>query len=534
MAIRTKDEVILDLITNILRSSDKADTFPGQVLRDVVVNAPSSEFERLYSQVNRLSISQSIANANLMTIKEMDDLVSNFGITRKGAQKSFSSISFYTATIPSSQVIIPQGTTIGTNLGIASKETTFSTSADAIFDPSQAGIFFNPNTGNYQITIDIVCNTAGTIGNVGPFTISKIKNGNFPFNATNYNAATGGVDQESNNDLAIRSLNILLGSNVGTKTGYDGTTLSQQNVLDALVVGPGDDLMTRDGGYGGKVDIWAITSPAGITSQNANNNTDLLIPSWNYGDQFNNSFRFNFPLLPVNADSPIIITATSSPSGVTNALLYESRAIASTGVSYMNPSGSFYHYTVYLSDDNETGHSVEAGDHLLWNPDEMEYLRTFNPSGTVASGNVMSVSISYSYDQTIVSTQNVINADNQHIITADVLVKQAQEILVDVTMNVKLFPAFQETATTTQQTIANVEDSIISKINNTQLGNTVEESDLIQAAHNVEGVDNVIVASIRITKKRPSFFDVGSQQITDDTSAKNQYFSADVIRVTPI
>jgi hypothetical protein len=535
MATRTRDEVVLDLITNILRSSEQADTFPGQVIRDIVVNSPSAEFENLYNQLDRLSLSQSIANANLMTTQELDDLVSNYGITRRGSQKAFGQVTFYTPTVPSSIVRIPQGTSLGTNIGVTSKEITFSTRTDAVFDPALEGVYFNPNTGNYEITVDIVSDNPGTEGNVGPYTITKVRNGNFPFNVTNQNSTTGGVDQESNNDLAIRALNILLGSNVGTKTGYEGTVLSQDSVLDALVVGPGDPLMTRDGGFGGKVDIWTVTSPISYVQQSPDNNPDTIIANWNYADQFTRGFEYNFPLLPVDANSPLTVTASTSPSGnITNVLLYESRSPAPSGVDYVNPSGARYHYTAFIADDNETAHSVRANDYILWNPDEMEYLRTFNPSGTPYSGNILSVNIAYSYNQTINTVQGVVDADDRHIITADVLVKEAQKILVDVDMDVVLYKQFKETAVTEQTTIANVEDAIRSAINNTQLGNTVEESDLIQAAHNVEGVDNVIVNSVRITKKRSELFDVAQQQITDETSAPNQYFESDLITVESV
>lgn len=535
MATRTRDEVILDLITNILRSSEKADTFPGQVIRDIVVNSPSAEFESLYNQLSRLSLSQSIANANLMTTQELDDLVSNYGITRRGAQRAFGQVTFYTPTVPSSIVRIPQGTSLGTNIGVTSQEITFSTRTDAVFDPALEGVYFNPNTGNYELTVDVVSDNPGTAGNVGPYTITKVRNGNFPFSVTNQNSTTGGVDQESNNDLAIRALNILLGSNVGTKTGYEGTVLSQDNVLDALVVGPGDPLMTRDGGFGGKVDIWSVTSPISFVQQSPTNNPDTLIPNWNYADQFTNGFEYNFPLLPVDANSPLTITATTTPSGsIANVLLYESRSPAPTGVAYLNPSGARYHYTAFIADDNETAHSVQANDYILWNPDEMEYLRTFNPSGIPYSGNNLAVSIAYSYNQTINLVQDAIDADDKHIITADVLVKEAQKILIDVDMNIVLEKEFKETTTTEQDTVANVEDAIRSTINNTQLGNTVEESDLIQAAHNVEGVDNIIISSVRIIKKRSDLFDTAQQQITDETSAPNQYFQSDNISVTSV
>lgn len=532
---RSQDEVIIDLITNILRSSEKADVLPGQVLRDVVVNAPSTTMSDLYNQINQLSINQSISNANLMTTEDLDNLVSNFGIKRKGATNSFGQATFYTPSLPTANVTIPAGTSLGTNLGTTATEITFSTQFDIVFNVDLQGVYFNPNTGNYEISVNIIADNPGTTSNLGPFTITKIRNGNFPFNVTNRNATTGGVDQESNNDLAVRSLNILLGSNVGTKTGYAGLVSSQNNILDSIVVGPGDPLMTRDGGFGGKVDIWSITAPAGITELSPTNTPDLFISNWNWADQFTKGFRFNFPALPVSTDGPITLTASTTPSGnITNVALYESRTPAPTGVNYINPSGSRYHYTVFIADDNETGHSVRANDYILWNPDEMEYLRTFNPSGTAFSGNILSVSTTYSYDKTIPDVQSVVDADNNHIITADVLVKEAEKILLDVSMSVNILPSYKETATTLQQTIANIQDAIATTINNTSLGNSVQESDLIQSAHNVAGVDNIIVNTVKIIAKRSSLFDATQQQITDQTSGPNQYFQSNQITILSV
>ncbi len=535
MAIRSRDEIIVDINTNVLRSEEQADIFPGQVLRDVSVNAVATEMENLYNEAERISIAQAISNANLMTVEELNNLASNFGIVRKTATQSIGTVTFFTASLPTEVVSIPRGTSLGTNLTEGNTEVTFSTRFDIFFDPALEGSFFNANTGTWEISVDVVADVPGSIGNVGPFTIDKIRNSNIPFNVRNDNAATGGGDQESNNDFGIRILNSLLGSNVGTKNGYQGTALGQDDILDTLVIGPGDDLMLRDGGLGGKVDIWSISNPGSITQLSPESEPSLFIEDWNTGAQRNLGFRFNFPQKPVDATSPIILTASTGPSGtISNVLLYEKRTPAPDSVEYVNPSGSHFHYEVFISDDLETGHSARSNDHIIWNPDEMDYLRTFDPDGTVFSGNTMDVSITYSYDKAVSDLQDVLNGDNNKIITADVLSKQAQKIQLDVTMNVVLLPSFKETQTTENETIANVEDAIISEINNTTLGSKVEASDLVQAAHNVDGVDNVILDSINIIRKRPVFFDVEAEQITDDATNENEYFEADVITVTSI
>jgi len=535
MATRTQDEVIIDLITNILRSENKADALPGQVLRDVVVNANASEFERLYDQVETVRIAQSISNANLMTTNQMNNLVANFGIKRKPASKAIGTVTFSTPTVPPGVVRIPEGTKLGTSTASTTSEITFITTFEVRFDPALEGLLYNPDSGNYELQVDVIAEDPGEDGNVGPFTINNTQNSNLPFSVSNNNGTAGGSDQESNNDLAVRALNILLGSNVGTSTGYLGTVSGQDNVLGALIVGPGDPLMTRDGGQGGKVDAWMITSDAGIKELGPSNNPNLTIQNWNWNDQFTKSFTFNFPEKPVSTSAPITVRGTRGPDGeIIDVLLYESRDPAPTGVSYMDPSGTGYHYTVSLADDLETAHSVRADDKIIWSPNEMEYLRTFNASGTAFTGNTLDVSVTYSVDQTVVDVQSVLDAADQHIITADVLAKEAQKILIDVTMDVELEDSFKETTTTEQQTIANVEDAIISEINNTTLGNKIEASDLVQAAHNVEGVDNVILNSLRIIRRRSSLFDTVDQEITDDVSEDNQYFEASDIQVSSV
>jgi len=537
---RTQDQVIIDLLTNILRASEKADVLPGQVLRDVVVNAPSTDISDLYNQINQLSINQSISNANLMTTENLDNLLANFGITRKGATNSFGQVTFYTSTLPTANVTIPAGTSLGTNLGNQATQVTFSTQYDIIFNVAMQGVYWNPNTQQYEISVNIVANNPGTQSNVGPFTVVNVLNGNFPLNVTNYYAISGGVDQESNNDFAVRALNVLLGSNVGTATGYDGLVSSQPNVLDALIVGPGDPLMTRDGGFGGKVDIWIIPSPAGITPLSPSSTPSLYIPNWNWADQFTQGFIYNFPYLPVSTQGPITITASSTPSGVSNVLLYSSIAPGS-GISYMNPSGTGYHYQVFLADDLQTGHSDVSNDYILWNPNEMDYLRTFNPSGNVAlTGNIMSVSINYSYDSTIGAVQTVVDQPNNHIITADVLVKEAEELLVDVSMNIALNPTYTTTTTTLQQAIGSVQNAVASTINNTALGNTIQEADMIQAAMNTSGVTNVIVDSVKITTSRSPYYGVAPIIVTNtifqgnETSQSNQYFQSNNISITVV
>jgi hypothetical protein len=529
---RSKEEIQIDLMTNILREEDRIDVLPGQVVRDVVINGPSAEMENIYAQLDRVSLSQSLANANLMTPQELDDLVFNYGITRLGASKAIGQVTFYTKDQPTVVVTIPKDTKVGTNIGSNGQEIMFLTRYDATFDPASEGNYYNVNSGAWELIVDVIAQTAGDSGNIGAFEVKNLKNINIPFDVTNYTPMSGGENQESNSSLASRTLAILNGSSVGTKSGYEGLALTQTGILDALVVGPEDELMTRDGGFGGKVDIWSIVSDVGIVAIDFNDEPSLQIANFNEGAAFNQGGKFLFPLLPVDAFSPLTLISNSA-SGVTNALLYEIKNPAPDSVEYMDPSGSRYHYTFIKADDNDTGHSVNANDYIIWNLPEMQYLREFDPSGVaVLSGNTMTVDISYSYIAGINDLQATLDSEDNKILTADVLAKEAQKILIDVEMSITLLPDYTESEAIKNQTIANVVDAIAQTINNNTLGSKLEESDLVASAHNVPGVDNIVLSSVVITRKRPIYFEDTDEQITDDISQPNQYFESDTIAIT--
>jgi len=532
---RTKDEIIVDLVTNILREQGNADIMPGQVLRDVSVNSNAIEMESIYNQIDRVSTAQSIANANFMTNQELDNLLSNFGIQRRGATKAIGTARFYTTVLPTQTVIIPENTLLSSTSSANGKSINFITRSTQVFDPTNASNYLVTDINTYYaIDVDIIAEVAGVEGNVGAYTITKIQSLNLPFQVQNITATAGGVSQESNNDFATRALNIIVGSNAGTENGYRGLALTQDDVLDALIVGPGDDLMVRDGGFGGKVDIWVIPSAVGSTTLTSQNFPSLKF-NWYDGQQFNSGYRFNFPSLPLDASDPITITANTAPSGsLTNALLYESRTPAPSGVGYVSPSGSRYHYTVNKADDLDTGQSIYANDYIIWNGPEMEYLRQYNQAGTPFSGNSMSVDVRYSYVSAVGDLQTTLDGPDVKIITADVLAKEAQKIFVDTTMDVQLLPAYKETIATERSTLGLVRSAVSSTINNISLGNSVQESDLVQAAHNVDGVDNVILNSVRLTQRRPALFDQEEETIIDTVALENQYFEAGSIIVRSV
>ena len=530
MALRTFSEIVNDLIVYMLRQNQKTDVSPGQAIRDLSIDAPASVMEDLYADIEQVRIAQSILNANIMSTQDLDNLVANFGITRQTSSPAQTTVVFYTPVQPLSDFDIPVGTRVSTTASTNSPQIVFRTVSNVRFIAAFESTYYNPDTGNWEINANVEAEQGGTLGNVGPFTITEILNIDLPFKVINKISATGGTNQESNQDLATRTINSFLGNNVGTKNGYLGTVLSQPNVLDALVQGPGDPLMVRDGGNGGKVDIWTLTSETGSIEQSPANNDSM---SFQYIDseQSLNGYQFNFPLLPVDVDSALLVTATTGPNDpLINVPLYSSENPAPSGIAYINEGE--YHYTFNKANDLDTAHSVDANDNIIWNPVTMLNLISY-PSG-INTVNTMQVDITYSYDGTIQDLQTLIDQPENKIITADVLVKDAIKVTIDVEASIDLEPEYKATPNTETQTVNSIITAVTDYINDFKMGTKLEKSDIVQIIHNVEGVDNVVLNSVQLTRSINPIYGINPTIIENTTAQANEYLSAGDITISSL
>jgi len=517
---RTFNEVVIDLITYALGKNPKIDISPGQVFRDVLVDGPAAEFENLYAVADQVKTSQSLVNAEFMSTQDMDNLASNYGIVRRSPSKATGNIIFYSQTQPTSDFTFNAGTRVATDASTGSNQIVFVTTTPVRFLVGLESNYYNPDTNFWEIEATVVAESGGTDGNIGSSAITKILNSNTPFRVTNRVALTGGSDQESNTELASRTLDTFTGNNKGTRDGYEGTVKSEEGVLDALVVGPGDPLMIRDGGQGGKVDIWTYTSTSSPVQLTPDNNDSLLI-NWDDTEQSLIDYTFIFPNQPMVVEAQTIVYGTTSPSTpLTNIPLFESRDPAPSGIPYINAGQ--YHYTLVKTNDLNLSNSVEANDRIIWDPDTLEQLRTY-PSG-INTNNSLELSITYSYNNTVNTLQDIINQPDNKIITADVLVKAAVKVIIDVQTSVQLLPSFKSTSSTETQTIDNVITAVTDYLNSELLGQKIEKSDIVQVVHAVPGVDNVILSSIVITRRFDPIYDTEPLQVENIQAGDNEYF----------
>jgi len=122
------------------------------------------------------------------------------------------------------------------------------------------------------------------------------------------------------------------------------------------------------------------------------------------------------------------------------------------------------------------------------------------------------ITIRYNYNKTILDA--TFNIENSRPINADVIVRQAKEIFVDLTMNIVISDIKKSSA---DLVIQNLKDKLIAALTVNTLGTIIDSSDLINTAYSVDGIDRV---RILYFNKNGS---VG--QVLSITSQKDEYFS---------
>lgn len=271
--IRSINEIISALIDYFKIAQPDLDTKPATVERDVFIDAPASQLSLVYEELSRISNIQSIRSANGA---DLDKIGANYGITRKsGAQASGIAILTFSS-IPAS-VAISAGSNVFSNNNVS-----FSVASSLSVLPSQTNYYksiatkyrsdldFVGISDQYAVEVTVQSTVSGSSGNIAKYALNSTTIAGVS-NVTNVSQFSGGSDQESDASYRNRILSIFSGSNIGTAVGYKNVALSDASVLDAVVIQPGDVLMTRDGtivetsstgaktivseGTGGKVDV---------------------------------------------------------------------------------------------------------------------------------------------------------------------------------------------------------------------------------------------------------------------------------------
>lgn len=289
---KSLNNIVLDMLQQLRLTQPSLDTKPGAVARDLMVDLQAIQIADIYESLRELSNLQSILN---ISGQDLVNYAKNFGVTKNSGTKAIGTVVFTFSSIDS-DITIPAGTTIRTRNGIP-----FLTVSDISISTSQINSLRANATrlrqelatasinDEYAIEASVEAQSAGSIGNISSYSVTTT-NSTETNNVTNLVSFTGGTDPDSDSELRAKILSVFAGANVGTSVAYRSTILSLASAIDALVVEPGDPLMTRDGtivytdtdgnkivsepGSGGRVDIYVLGT-------NAQSGTDSFV----YNDQ---------------------------------------------------------------------------------------------------------------------------------------------------------------------------------------------------------------------------------------------------------
>jgi len=282
---RTTVDIQESYINQVLQINPEVDVKPGTVTRDIHINPPSDEFERLYIIQDFMHRSQSF-----LTLIEFDDpdgndvsdpvltttgklrlkealmlsdenadqvqtlideaftkLAGNVNYRRKDAQNAIGQALFYTLKTPTRDSVINAGGIIETISDETTEPVQFEVLTDFILPINDLDNYFNPTTDRYEARLDIRAMDPGDVGNVDASKIRLVVSGiDSVFGVTNPNPTEFGQDIESNNDLAERAILAFVSVDAGTEAGYLATTLGTPNVQRTKIISAGEELMQRD------------------------------------------------------------------------------------------------------------------------------------------------------------------------------------------------------------------------------------------------------------------------------------------------
>lgn len=274
---RLYDEIRQSIRDNINDRDERVDSKAGTFVSDVFVAPASDELAATYVDMKLMEINQSILTA---TGYNLDRLGFNYFVYRNGAERASGKVRFYiektnrpnlTLEMLPTEISIPVNFEIATIGSSTQNQVVFKTTESAYMTQRQIynSALVDEGTGYKYIELEAECESMGTIGNVKVNEITETYGSTIEGIVAIGNplAFTGGVDAESDNSLRMRIMTSVLGASICTKYGYLKWVIQKENVNDAEVIGAGDDIMFRDGGFinasgaysygrGGMVDIW--------------------------------------------------------------------------------------------------------------------------------------------------------------------------------------------------------------------------------------------------------------------------------------
>lgn len=460
------------------------------------------ELERIvrdaaYQQRLREALNYTVDEMNLQIKNDIDNLVSNWNITRLPATKARGYVYFYVAT--SSAISFPANQSLGT-VDNTVDFVTLNAFVDAL--PS-----FDASLGQYFLSCPVEAVTAGSIGNQIPGRIRSVK--------TSITGVTGcynpiatlfGEDEETNIKLISRARKSWTSRRDNVFSGVIDIVLSFPGVLDASVVFFEDALMERKAR--GAVDVYLITS---TKIQTAEVVIDSVAARYIY-EVINDQTTFEVYPTSFNPSDSLVFKLPSQP------------VISISSVSYKtSPSGGYStlstnNYSLIKDTSGVFKGSVKGND-------------VIQITGGIIPDNSF-IKVDYSYNRILKELQALVVSPIRHLPGVDILFKLGIQKTVNIVITPVIFADYniEDVKTTivndlTKFFSGGIDSNNIERLA-FKLGQPLDRTDIINVILDVEGVDRLI----NISDTRYFSISIDGIEIADQYSlAVNNYLRIGVV-----
>lgn len=413
-------QVTLEMETNLNALQPNADAKTGSVARNSFIDVPGRQVTDLFGSAERIAAILSLLNVDRFTDQELDDFAFNFNESRLASTISTGFAQFNATAIITEPILVPSQSRITTLATSTQAPISFRTTADATLFP-----------GETSVLVPIQAELSGSVGNVGSNTITIITSPILGIsNVTNPNVTAGGRDQESNADFADRLRATFLADDRTTFRGIRREALAFDNVIDALVVGAGDPLLVREGGLGGKVDVY-VQAEAGLDRAVTTPEDSIFAAGVDI-------VLLNQPVLGITQ-----VTVNGTPS---------------TDFGLVKDTGN-------LAD------STRSSDAVRMAPEP-------TPGDTIG--------ITYTFNGLLNDIQDDLDAEDSAIPARDLLARSGSRVFIDVTTSVVI-----ETGSVLKDVQATVVNNVTTLINNKKLGAEITYAEIFDAIKETAGVKDV-------------------------------------------
>ena len=412
--IKTTDRLVTELRTFLRVYNRSIDTGDNSLTKDIVITPYGIGGKAVMDQV---AIARDLHILSKLTGSNLDNEGTNYGLERLRGSYATATVMFYAVNTPTVEIAVPVGIQVSTSGTLFTSPVTFSVISDSRFPAADAANYYNYDRDRYEFPVLVTCDLLGSGGNVGSNLITRLLASISGITGvTNLTASIYGMDKESDDDFRKRIRAAKLGRDLNTVYGIQNYMMSL-GFTDAYPI----RIEATDAERATGIDVFVVSTSVTAVTQ----------------------------------------TFTYDPSQATYNLTYKPvLTVASVSGAILGTLNNTQ-YSVNIDETSEYRRSALADDTI-----------TITPGTPLAVGEL--VTITYTYAARVTQAQATLELDENDVLTADVLIKNAipAYLYMTATLNLKA----NADAPTTRTQCRNALSQFLATY---RLGDDIQKSDFI-------------------------------------------------------